>query len=154
MRATSTEHHDALWWWNKLKKKKILTLHTWLLHKSLSVGEDGENIVTRFIRTKGYLDLMTLALPCYKKINYYYIKIIIIWWQIFTNFFNSYLSPFGYILIMQIHTFLVYDICSGLDTIMHDTSVGLFKLSMVLRLKWSSLIKIRHGVKFWLMNFE
>ena len=29
-----------------------------------------------------------------------------------------------------------------------------FNLSMVLRLKWSSLIKIRHGVKFWLMSFE
>ena len=66
----------------------------------------------------------------------------------FTNVFNSYLSPFGYILIMQIQVFLVYDICSSLDAIVHGTSIGLFKLSTVLRLKWSSLIKIRHGVKF------
>jgi hypothetical protein len=28
--------------------------------------------------------------------------------------------------IMQIHAFVVYDICSGLDTIVHGTSIGLF----------------------------
>ena len=42
MRAASTTYLDDLWWWNTLNKD-TLTLHTWLLHKSPSVGEDGEN---------------------------------------------------------------------------------------------------------------
>jgi len=52
----------------------------------------------------------------------------------FTNLFNSHLSPFGYILIMQVHAFLVYDLCSGLDIIIWYIHRP-FKLSMMLRLK-------------------
>ena len=49
-------------------------------------------------------------------------------------------------MILLIHTSLAYDICSGLDELVNSTSTGPFKLSMVLRLKWPTLIKIRHGV--------
>ena len=42
MEAASTTYLDDLWWWNTLKEE-ALTLHTWLLHKSPSVGEDGES---------------------------------------------------------------------------------------------------------------
>ena len=41
---------DCLWWWNTLKKE--IPLHTWLLHKSSSVGEDVENVTTSSIHTK------------------------------------------------------------------------------------------------------
>jgi hypothetical protein len=47
-------------------------------------------------------------------------------------------------MILLIHTSLAYDICSGLDELVNGTSIGLFKLSMVLRLKRPSLIKFRH----------
>ena len=49
-------------------------------------------------------------------------------------------------MILLIHASLTYDICSSLDELVNSTSIGLFKLSMVLRLKWPTLIKIRHGV--------
>ena len=51
--------------------------------------------------------------------------------------------------IIQIHASLVYVICSKFGCIHMGpcgTSIGPFKLSMVLRLKWPPLIKIRHGV--------
>ena len=50
-------------------------------------------------------------------------------------------------MILLIHTSLAYGICSGLDGLINGTSIGLFKLSMVLRLKRPSLIKFRHGVE-------
>ena len=49
-------------------------------------------------------------------------------------------------MILLIHTSLAYDICSDLDELVNNTSIDLFKLSMVLRLK-IPLIKFRHGVK-------
>ena len=49
-------------------------------------------------------------------------------------------------MILFIHTSLAYDICSDLDELVNNTSIDLFKLSMVLRLK-IPLIKFRHGVK-------
>jgi hypothetical protein len=54
---------------------------------------------------------------------------------------------------MQIHAFLVYDLCSDLDAIIWYIHRPL-KLNMVLRLKWSSLIKIRHGVKILINELE
>ena len=54
MRATSTINLDALWWGNMLNKE-ILTLHTWLVHKSPSVGEYGETLTTSSIHIKGQL---------------------------------------------------------------------------------------------------
>ena len=53
MRAASTKHHDALLVMEHTQKEG-LTLHTWLLHKSPSVGEDGENLTTSSIH-KGHL---------------------------------------------------------------------------------------------------
>jgi hypothetical protein len=47
MGAASTIHVDILWWWNTLKERPS-TLHTWLLYKSPSVGEGGENLTTKF----------------------------------------------------------------------------------------------------------
>ena len=47
MGAASTIHVDVLFWWNTLKRRPP-TLHTWLLHKSPSVGECGENFTTKF----------------------------------------------------------------------------------------------------------
>ena len=49
-------------------------------------------------------------------------------------------------MILLIHTSLAYDICSGLDGLVNSASIGLFELSVVLRLKRPSLIKFRHGV--------
>ena len=57
-------------------------------------------------------------------------------------------------LILLIHTSLSYGICTGLDGLVNGTSIGLFQLSMVLRLKRPSLIKFRHGVEIWLMNLS
>jgi hypothetical protein len=36
-------------------QEEVLTFHTWLLHKSLSVGEDGGNLAKFSIHTKGHL---------------------------------------------------------------------------------------------------
>jgi hypothetical protein len=36
-------------------QEETLTLHTWLLQKIPSVGEDGESVTTSSIHTKGHL---------------------------------------------------------------------------------------------------
>jgi hypothetical protein len=43
---------------------------------------------------------------------------------------------------LTIHALLVYVISSGLGVFNIDIPIGLFELSMVLRSKWPSLIKI------------
>ena len=57
-------------------------------------------------------------------------------------------------MILLIHTSLAYDICSGFDVHINNTSIGLFKLSMVLRLKRPSLIKFRHGIYILINELE
>jgi hypothetical protein len=43
MGAASTLYLVDLWWMEHTQKE-TLTLHTWLLHKSPSVGENGESL--------------------------------------------------------------------------------------------------------------
>ena len=57
----------------------------------------------------------------------------------FTNSFTHFCLHM--MLFMLVHAFLVYVVCSSLGVFYIGTSIGLFELSMVLRLKWPSLIK-------------
>jgi hypothetical protein len=56
-------------------QKETLILHTWLSHKSPSVGEDGDSPEFHTHQRPSYLkrEMMMLALPCYRK-NIYYEK--------------------------------------------------------------------------------
>jgi hypothetical protein len=50
-------------------KKENLTPHTWLSHKSSSVGEDGANLAACSIHTKDHPNkkMLMTALPCKKR---------------------------------------------------------------------------------------